>query len=74
MGKSIIFTAVENSKSQDSQIEVMAILGNEIFINIEDVSGLNGFIHLDRKTAIQFSRELKRQISFLNLEEEVNNG
>jgi hypothetical protein len=72
MGKSIIFTGTELSKTNDHKLEVFAVLENEIFINIE-VNDWNAFINLDRSTAIKFHRELKKQISFLE-ESEVSNG
>lgn len=71
MGKKIIFTGTENSKTENHSLEVFAVLDNEIFINIE-IEGHNSWVYLDRITAIKFHRELKRQISFCS--EEVNNG
>jgi hypothetical protein len=67
MGKSIIFTGTEQSETDYHSLEVYAILGNEVFINI-DISGHNAFITLDRETAIKFHRELKKQISYLESE------
>jgi hypothetical protein len=67
MAKEVFFTGTKTGSSNTKKLEVMAVLGNEIFINIE-VNQHNNFIYLDRSTAIKLHRELKKQISFIETE------
>ena len=61
------------SPTKNSKLEVLCLLTNEIFINIEDYNNHNSFIYLDKMTAVRLVRELKKQIGLIN-ESEVSNG
>ena len=66
----LLFQGTERSETVDDELEVYANSYNELTIV------LNGshltMICLDKETAIKFSKEIRKQISYL--ESEVDNG
>lgn len=72
----LIFTGSFLSDTEECELQCFATDKEEILISIENKGSFHDYnlqrILLDRKTAIRFHRELKKQISYL--ESEVNNG
>lgn len=62
----LIFQGTERSETFEDELEVYANTFNEITIIIND-SHLS-MICLDKETAIKFSKELRKQISYLESE------
>jgi hypothetical protein len=69
MAVEIKFKGVTPTKN--SKIEVLVLLNNQIFINIEDANERNAYVYLDKETAIKLSKELRKQISLIT-ESEAN--
>lgn len=69
----LLFQGTERSQTEQSQLEVVANVHNEICIIIEDKNYPGSIICLDKPTAIRLVRELKKQIGFI-MESEVHNG
>lgn len=70
----LIFSGTTESETSETELQCFANVNNEIYISISTKEGFPELqsIALDKKTAIRFHRELKKQISFL--ESEVDNG
>ena len=69
----LLFQGTERSQTQQSELEVIANVHNEICIIIEDKNYSGNIICLDKLTAVRLVRELKKQIGFI-MESEVYNG
>ena len=68
----LIFQGTSKSQTEEHELQVFHNTKNEIYISIDHIDGLYGFICLDKPTSIKFHRELKKQISYIR--GEVNNG
>lgn len=64
----LVFLGTEISKTQEHYLVCYHNKSNDIFIEIKDDSNIASFICLDRSTAIKLHRELKKQISFIEME------
>lgn len=65
----LTFFGSEESESTERTIEAYCNQNGELFIQIVDLNGdqfSKQFTVLDKSTAIKFSRELRKQISYLN--------
>lgn len=65
----LTFFGSEESESTERTIEAYCNQNGELFIQIVDLDGdqfSKQFTVLDKSTAIKFSRELRKQISYLN--------
>ena len=63
----ILFSGSEESKTRNHVIECFANDRNEIYINIDMDNSMFSFISLDKQTAIRLAKELRRQISLLEV-------
>jgi len=61
------------SANEQTEMQMYVNSDNQIYIYIDLNDGLFGYICLDKQTAIKFSKDLKREISYIK-ESEVNNG
>ena len=64
----IVFYGSVESETEEHSLEVFANTKKQIYISIDANNGsefYNSFIVLDKETAIKFSRELRKQISFI---------
>jgi hypothetical protein len=71
----LLFYGSERSKTSEHELTTYATISNELLIEIDcdkENEYYKGFIILDRETAIKFSKEIRKQISYL--ESEVENG
>lgn len=65
------FFGTDESETQEHELFIYANQRNEIYISIDSDTNSEyhlGYICLDKETAIKFSRELRKQISFLERE------
>jgi hypothetical protein len=69
----IIFESYDSSDFHNTELQCFATTSNDVYIEIKDVSCEHDYnvqyIRLDRETAIKLHRELKKQISFLEVEQ-----
>lgn len=62
----LIFSGTEQSSTESTQLQVYANSKNELYIEINDNYILPCCcICLDKETAIKFSKEIRKQISYL---------
>lgn len=61
------------SSNDDTEMQMYVNSENQIYIYIDLNDGQFGYICLDKQTAIKFSKDLKREISYIK-ESEVSNG
>lgn len=65
----LVFYGSEISGTDETELEVFANNKNELFIQIKGEDNYYPyFIALDRDTAIKFSKEIRKQISYLESE------
>lgn len=67
----LVFLGTGKSESHEHELVVHVNQHNEIFIGIDcdtDSEYYKGWIALDKETAIKFSRELRKQISYMERE------
>jgi hypothetical protein len=74
MAVNLTFSGSEKSETQEHSLKMFHNTKNEIYLTIEmpDQHELN-FVCFDKETAIKFSKELRKQISYIT-DEEVYNG
>ena len=65
MAVDLIFSGTELSTSTDHKLRSFSTTNNELYIEIEIDGSYPSWISLDRETAIKFSKELRKQISYL---------
>ena len=65
----IIFLGTENSTTSDHELQCFCNVRNNIVVSIIDNYNRETIITLDKATAIKFSKELRKQISYI--EEEI---
>lgn len=63
----LVFSGTETSKTQEHKLVCFHNTLNDIFIEITDDFDVSSFICLDRSTAIKLHRELKKQISYIEM-------
>ena len=68
----LVFSGSFKSDTNDHTIVTFANVHNEIYFSIDMDGYPTFFICLDKETAIKFSKELRKQISYL--ESEVKGG
>lgn len=59
----IKFYGSEESETYDHNLEVLANAKNEIYICVDGGKGCTGYIVLDVSTAIQYSKQLRKEIA-----------
>lgn len=65
----LIFYGSEKSKTNDAELTAYCNASNEIFIHIDMFDGNPCFICLEKDTAIKFSKELRKQIAYIQDEQ-----
>jgi hypothetical protein len=68
MAVDLIFKGTIRSLTDQTELQVYHNVSNEIFIQIEDEDRPPSWICLDKETAIKFSKELRKQISYFENE------
>ena len=65
----LLYCGTEKSQTENHTLAMYANSSNEIYISIDPEDDQPSFICLDRPTAIKLSKELRKEISNLNIEE-----
>ena len=63
----ILFSGSEESKTRSHVLECFATNDEDIRIDIDMDNSMFSFISLDKQTAIRLAKELRRQISLLEV-------
>lgn len=66
MAVELIFTGTERSNTEHIELTTFINLHKEITLKIKVDDNVLSFISLDKQTAIRFQKELRKQISYLN--------
>jgi len=67
----LIFYGSEKSEMPDTQLRCFCNTRNELFIGIREKDSPEIWIALEKKTAIKFSKELRKQIALIEDEKGV---
>jgi hypothetical protein len=73
MAVQLKFSGSELSETNKNHLTVFANSRNELYIKIDLPDNEFSFICLDKKTAVRFSREIRKEISYIS-NSEVDNG
>jgi hypothetical protein len=65
----LIFYGSKKSETTDVELTAFCNFSNEIFIEIDMFNGNPCYICLDKDTAIKFSKELRKQIAYIQDEQ-----
>ena len=65
----LLYCGTEESQTENYTLVMYANSNNEIYISIDSEDEQPSFICLDRTTAIKLSKELRKEISYLKIEE-----
>lgn len=65
----LLYCGTEKSQTENYTLVMYANSNNEIYISIDSEDEQPSFICLDRSTAIKLSKELRKEISNLKIEE-----
>lgn len=65
----IVYYGTDESKTENYNLVMYANSNNEIYISIDSEDDQPSFICLDRSTAIKLAKELRKEISTLEIEE-----
>lgn len=65
----LVYYGTDESKTEDYNLVMYANSNNEIFISIDSEEKSPSFICLDRSTAIKLSKELRKEIATLKIDE-----
>ena len=74
MAVELVFSGSEKSGTENHKLKTFSNTENEIYLEVDIIGYSNSFICLDRETAIKFSKELRKQISYLDESEGGQNG
>jgi hypothetical protein len=67
----LVFYGSEKSNSDTTELRCFCNTRNEIFIGIKEEASPEIWIALEKKTAIKFSKELRKQIALISDEEGI---
>jgi hypothetical protein len=67
----IIFYGSEKSETTDHELRCFCNTKQEIFIGIKEEAAPEIWIALDKKTAIRFSKELRKEIALIEDEKNI---
>jgi hypothetical protein len=67
----IIFYGSEKSQMPETQLRCFCNTKQEIFIGIKEEAAPEIWIALDKKTAIRFSKELRKEIALIEDEKNI---
>lgn len=67
----LIFYGSEKSQTNQTQLRCFCNTRQEIFIGIQEYASPEIWIALDKKTAIKFSKELRKQIALIEDEKSI---
>jgi hypothetical protein len=67
----LIFYGSEKSQRTQTQLRCFCNTQEEIFIGIQEYASPEIWINLDKKTAIKFSKELRKQIALIEDEKSI---